>query len=192
MNEITSNENQYVTAVISHRIIPGRELGYEEWIKGIAADARTFEGHLGVSIFKPKPNESPDYVTVLRFDNCHHLNNWLDSDLHQEWIERVKPLIQEPAKVQILTGLEGWFDLPSRPIQPPPPRYKMAVVTWLGVLITTTILSRLLAPLGVYLPAVLMPLISTGLTVAALTYLIMPNLTRLFYPWLYPKTQERT
>lgn len=187
MNETTSNKTQYVTAVISHQIVPGRESGYEKWLKEIAADARTFEGHLGVSIFRPKPGEPPDYVSVLRFDNCHHLKAWLDSDIRRDWIERVKPLIREPEKIQVLTGLEGWFDLPHQPIQPRPPRYKMALVTWLGVLIATTIISHLLAPFVVYLPAFFISLISTGLTVVALTYFLMPNLTRLFYPWLYPK-----
>ncbi|WP_413168007.1 hypothetical protein ACL6C3_14910 [Capilliphycus salinus ALCB114379] len=62
----------------------------------------------------------------------------------------------------------------------------MALVTWLGVLIVTTIIGRLLAPLAAYLPAFLLSLFATGLTVLALTYFLMPNLTRLFYPWLYP------
>ena len=185
MNKTPAPKNQYVTAVISHQILPGRESGYEQWLKGIAADARTFEGHLGVSIFRPQPGQSPDYVSVLRFESCHHLKTWLESDICRDWIERVKPLIREPERIEVLTGLEAWFDLPHRPLQPPPPRYKMALVTWVGVLIATTIIGRLLAPLAAYLPAFLLSLLATGLTVLALTYFLMPNLTRLFYPWLY-------
>jgi antibiotic biosynthesis monooxygenase (ABM) superfamily enzyme len=68
----------------------------------------------------------------------------------------------------------------------PPPRYKMALVTWLGVFFTISILNRLLIPLLSGLPALLKSLIITGLTVILLTYLIMPRLTQLFRKWLYP------
>jgi hypothetical protein len=37
-------------------------------------------------------------------------------------------------RTQVLTGLEGWFTLPSQPGAPPPPRYKMAVLTWVTTL----------------------------------------------------------
>ncbi len=47
-------------------------------------------------------------------------------------------------------------------------------------------LNRLLAPLLSGLPVLLSQLISTGLGVALLTYVIMPRLTQLFRKWLYP------
>lgn len=52
----TSKENYLVTAVISHIVRPGREQGYEAWFHGIAADARKFKGHLGVSTIRPHPD----------------------------------------------------------------------------------------------------------------------------------------
>ena len=57
----------HVTAVITHRVRPGRETGYEEWIKGIAADARKFEGYLGAHILRPELGLSSDHVIVLAF-----------------------------------------------------------------------------------------------------------------------------
>ena len=48
----TDEENYQVTAVISHIVRSGREQGYEEWFRGIAADARTFKGHLLPSRYK--------------------------------------------------------------------------------------------------------------------------------------------
>ena len=44
----------HVTAVITHRVRPGREPGYDEWIKGIATDALSFEGYLGAHIIRPE------------------------------------------------------------------------------------------------------------------------------------------
>jgi antibiotic biosynthesis monooxygenase (ABM) superfamily enzyme len=105
MNAHTMTDNsQHVTAVITHCVRSGREAGYEAWIKGIAADARQFEGHLGVNILRPQPGTTSDYVIVLRFDSCPHLDSWLHSEVRKGWIDRVQPLIQAQESVQILTG----------------------------------------------------------------------------------------
>lgn len=182
----TSEDNYLVTAVICHVVKPGREQGYETWFRGIAADARKFKGHLGVSAIRPQDHAHPEYVVILKFDCYDSLKTWLESDVRREWIERLQPLIEKPEAIQTLTGLETWFTLSNQPMKSPPPRYKMALVTWLGVFVTIFMLNRLLAPLLSGLPALLQQLISTGLTVILLTYLIMPFLTKVFRKWLYP------
>ena len=182
----TSEENYLVTAVISHVVKQGRELRYEAWFHGIAADARKFKGHLGVSTIRPQHHAHPEYVVILKFDCYNNLKTWLESDVRREWIERLQPLIEKPEDIQTLTGLETWFTLPNKSMKAPPRRYKMALVTWLGVFVTISILNRLLVPLLSGLPALLTSLMITGLTVILLTYLVMPRLTQLFRKWLYP------
>jgi hypothetical protein len=182
----TGEENYTVTAVISHVVRPGREQGYEAWFHGIAADARKFKGHLGVSTIRPQDHAHPEYVVILKFDCYDNLKTWLESDVRREWIERLQPLIEKPENIQTLTGLETWFTLPNQLMKAPPPRYKMALVTWLGVFLTLPVSNRLLAPLLSELPVLLKQLISTGFSVVMLTYLIMPRLTQLFRRWLYP------
>ncbi|MBD2257986.1 antibiotic biosynthesis monooxygenase [Pseudanabaena sp. FACHB-2040] len=178
-------ESQQVTAVISHIVRPGREEGYEKWFHGIATEARKFKGHLGVTAIRPHDHAHPEYAVILRFDHYNNLKKWLESDVRHDWIERLQPLIEKSETIQTLTGLETWFSLPNKLLRTPPPRYKMALVTWLAVFTTLAILSRLLAPLLSRLPVLLNQLITTGLVVALLTYLIMPRLTRLFRKWLY-------
>jgi hypothetical protein len=182
-----SNEH-HVTAVIAHLIKPGREEGYEEWMKGIIPVARSFPGHLGVNIIRPQPKTHPEYIIVLHFDRHENLQNWLDSDARRKWIDRVKPLIQSPEEVQVLTGLETWFELPRRPQPRPPKRYKMALLTWMGVFVTLTIVGNLLRPLLASLPPVLAQIINIGIVVWILTYVLMPRLTQLFRKWLYPNS----
>lgn len=184
----SNEENHQVTAVISHVIRSGREQGYEEWLHGIAAAAKQFDGHMGVSIIRPRDHAHPEYVAILRFDRYNNLKTWLESDTRREWIERLQPLIEKPESIQTLTGLETWFSLPNQLLKTPPPRYKMALITWLGVFFTLAIVSRLLAPILSNLPILLAQLITTGLVVALLTYVIMPRLTKLFRLWLYPKS----
>lgn len=182
-----TDEAPQVTAIISHVVRLGREQGYEQWFQGIATDARKFKGHLGVSAIRPRDHAHPEYVVILKFDCYDNLKRWLESDTRRQWLERLQPLIEKPESLQTLTGLETWFTLSSEPIKSPPPRYKMALVTWLGVFSTIAVVSRLLAPLISRLPVLLNQLITTGLVVVLLTYLIMPRLTQLFRKWLYPK-----
>ena len=178
-----TNQSQHVTAVITHRVRSGRETGYEEWIKGIAADARQFAGHLGVNILRPQPGASSDYVIVLQFDSCPNLDAWLNSDVRKGWIERVQPLIQEQESVQVLTGLESWFQLPKQAAAPK--RYKQAILIWVGVMIVSLLVQPLLAPVLQFLPWLLRVAVSVAVTVILLSYVIMPRLTRWFKGWLF-------
>ncbi|MEP0914881.1 hypothetical protein [Leptolyngbya sp. FACHB-711] len=69
--------------------------------------------------------------------------------------------------------------------QAPPPCYRVALVTWLGVLLTLPILEYLLVPLLSEFPVLLQQLIITGFSVVLLAYFVIPHLTQLFYKWLY-------
>ena len=180
-----TSTDQHVTAVITHRVKTGRQEGYETWIKGISAAAREFEGHLGVSILRPQPDATPDYVIVLQFDACDHLTAWLRSDIRKSWIERVQPLIQEQETVQILSGLESWFQLPKQPVHTAPKRYKQAILVWVGVMMVSLGVSPLVTPLLSALPWLLKVAVNVAITVVLLSYVIMPRLTRWFKGWLF-------
>lgn len=180
-----TEKGHHVTAVITHRVRSGREAGYEEWIRGIAADARQFDGHLGVNILRPQPGETSDYVIVLQFDSCPHLDDWLNSDVRKGWIDRVQPLIQEQESIQVLTGLEGWFQLPTQARPQIPKRYKQAILVWFGVMIVSLLVHPLIAPVMQYLPWLLRVAVSVAITVSLLSYVIMPRLTRWFKRWLF-------
>jgi antibiotic biosynthesis monooxygenase (ABM) superfamily enzyme len=89
-------------------------------------------------------------------------------------------------RTQFLTGLEGWFTLPSQPGAPPPPPYKMAIVTWVTIFPLITLIVVASAPLLGSLPVVARLAIVTGVTVPLMTWVIMPRMTRLLRRWLYP------
>jgi antibiotic biosynthesis monooxygenase (ABM) superfamily enzyme len=174
-----------VTAVITHRVRPGREAGYEEWLKGIAADARNFNGYLGAHILRPELGVSSDHVIVVQFETCQQLNAWMQSDARHHWLERVQPLISEPEAVRMLSGLEPWFQLPGQTRQPSPKRYKQALLVWFGVAGLSLLMAPLLGLLLGSWPQPLRLVINTGITVMILTYWLMPLLTRRFKGWLF-------
>lgn len=98
----TDVDDQQVTAVILQVVRPGREQGYEEWLKGTSATAAKFPGHRGVSIIRPKHSDRIEYAIILRFDRYSNLKNWMESDIRKEWIERSRPLVEAPQDVQAL------------------------------------------------------------------------------------------
>ncbi|WNZ45240.1 antibiotic biosynthesis monooxygenase [Leptolyngbya boryana CZ1] len=187
LTSTTIDEDYSVTAMISHIVRPGREQGYEAWFHGIATDARKFKGHLGVSTIRPHDHTHPEYVVILKFDCYNNLKTWLESDIRQEWIERLQPLIEKPEAIQTLTGLETWFTLPNKPMKAPPPRYKMSILTALAVFAVAQILGLVMTPALINLHFLLRSFVLTAVTVFILTYIVMPHVTRLFYGWLYPK-----
>ena len=175
-----------VTTTVTRRVKPGHEVFYEQFLTGIIATASEFQGHLGVEVFRPQSATAGEYRVVYRFDTAEHLRRWLDSDEHAVWLERAEPHVIGPMRTSFVTGLESWFTLPGHPGTPPPPPYKMALLTWVTIfpLITGVIVA--LGPLIKDLPLVPRLGITTAITVPLMTWVVMPRVTRLLRGWLYP------
>jgi antibiotic biosynthesis monooxygenase (ABM) superfamily enzyme len=176
-----------VTTTVTRRVKPGHESLYDEFLAGINAAASRFPGHLGVEVFRPESATAGEYRIVYRFDTGEHLRAWLDSDERAAWLERAEPHVIGPMRTGFVTGLETWFTLPDRPGIPPPPPYKMALLTWLTIFPLITLVVIALGPLLEKLDLVPRLAVTTALTVPIMTWLVMPRITRLFRKWLYPQ-----
>jgi uncharacterized protein len=176
-----------VTTTVTRRIKPGHEAAYEAFLAGISGAARTFPGYLGIEVFRPTPGgRGGEYRTVYRFDSAAHLQTWQDSPERAAWLQRAEPHVAGPMRTQVLVGLEGWFTLPTQPGAPPPPRSKMALVTWATIFPLITLVVVATAPLLGSLPLVARLAVTTGVTVPLMTWVVMPRVTRLLGRWLYP------
>jgi antibiotic biosynthesis monooxygenase (ABM) superfamily enzyme len=67
-----------------------------------------------------------------------------------------------------------------------PPRFKLALLTWAAAYAVITAILATLGPTLASWPLSLRTLLLSVLMVVALTWLIMPAMTRLFRPWLAP------
>ena len=65
-----------------------------------------------------------------------------------------------------------------------PPRYKLALLTWAAAYALITTFLALLGPAIAGWPLAVRTLFLSVTMVAALTWVVMPRLTRLFRPWL--------
>jgi antibiotic biosynthesis monooxygenase (ABM) superfamily enzyme len=63
----------------------------------------------------------------------------------KKWLGRSKPMIEGDPAYRRLDGLEAWFYNPQSPL--PPPKWKMALVTWFAVVMLLLLLNPLFAVL---------------------------------------------
>jgi antibiotic biosynthesis monooxygenase (ABM) superfamily enzyme len=178
-----------VTSTVTRRIQPGHERAYEGVLEGLIASAKQFPGHLGVEVFRPE-DPGGEYRTVYRFDSAQHLRRWLDSDERAAWLERAEPHASGPMQSRYITGLESWFTLPERPGAPPPPPWKMALLTWVTIFPLITGVVLVLNPHMVGFALAPRLAITTAVTVPLMTWVVMPRVTRLLRGWLFPRVHQ--
>lgn len=184
-----------VTVLITRRVKAGHELAFEQASNGMTAVASTFPGYLGGQLMHPGEDgggsdEPRLYHVVFAFDTPENLQAWQQSPARSLGLAAIAPYIEGQTLRQV-SGLGHWFAAPVGPKQNPPPRWKVAVVTWLGICPTVYLLFLLLGPLlqsWSLLPRVML---LTSLVVIIMTWMVAPQLTQLLKPWLYPAKRDR-
>jgi antibiotic biosynthesis monooxygenase (ABM) superfamily enzyme len=179
-----------VTVVISRRVKRGCEPAFEAFLLGVTAACSMFPGYLGSNVFRPVNTDDPEYRIIFKFDRLSNLRHWETSAERQHWFTQAEALTEAPPTIQVLTGLETWFTLPGKASITPPPRYKMALVTWLAIFPLVTAISIVLSGELSHLPIAVRAMVVTAIAVPTMTYLLMPQMTRLFAWWLYPPCPE--
>ncbi len=92
------------------------------------------------------------------------------------------------AHVEKATGLEYWFHDPGCAYASPPPRWKQAVLTEVGLYPTVLFVAYTVGLLIEPWSQPVRALISTVLSVTLMTWVVMPNVSRVFRRWLRQKT----
>jgi hypothetical protein len=182
-----------VTAVFSRRVRPGGEAAYEAWLAGLHEATRPFPGYLGVHVLRPEGGGGRTYVSLLRFESFAALGAWEHSDDRQAWLARFPAgVVEGDAEVRRVEGLEYWYTPRGAPTAVQPIRWRAALVTTVVVFGLILALGPLERALGRVLPFPVPLLVVVALQVMALTYAIMPALTRLLGPWLFPAARQLT
>ena len=180
-----------VTVIVRRRIKPGSEAAYEDWLHRLNRDVAGSPGFLGTQIHKPARPGEP-YVSVFRFDTLNHLEAFEASELRQRYLREVNQLAASDAVWDQITGLEVWFDAPKGMVTAQPSPHRMAVVLVGVVFVHVLVLTLLLTPLIGHWPLVPRVLLTVILQVVLMTYVVMPPLTRLLAPWIFPTKKTTT
>lgn len=174
-----------VTVTVRRRVIPGRETEYEEWLRATAEGASHFPGMMGVNFIRPDGIQQKDYVSIFRFDTYRHLWEWEDSAQRTDGLQRVEELFEGGAQVRKATGLEFWFTLPDVPMNKAPSQHKMALVLIVVVFVLVVSINLGFGTLLMDFPILVRIAMVVVVQVLLMTYIIMPQVTRLLKPWLF-------
>ncbi|MGB5056869.1 MAG: hypothetical protein WBO24_20930 [Nitrospirales bacterium] len=184
----SSTSGRGATAVITHRVRDGQQEGYDAWLNEIGPLCRSYPGHLDLQIIRPIPGLTATYTVIIRFDAREHLQKWMSSQDRKRLIEQVRPLLAQDDDFFIRSGLDFWFT-PEGARAKVPVRWKQFLVTWSAifplVLVLPLVVALGLRQLGVPHNHYLDLLLSTGLVVWVMVYLVMPHYTKLIQRWLF-------
>ena len=175
-----------LTVVVKRRIRPGREAEFEQTMRSFVQFALAFPGHRGISVLRPAVG-SRDYIVVDKFSDESARGNFKATSQYQDWMGRLGELTEGDPRIEELSGLEGWFTLPEDPGLARPPKYKMALATFLGVFPVAMSLNLTLGLVIRSWPFILSNLVFNAAVVILLTWLVMPLMTRVLHPWLFPQ-----
>ena len=173
-----------VSTRISRMVPAGKVARFEPLLHETITAARGFDGHLGVDVLRP--DGGGVYQIVFRYRSRAEHEAWMSSDQRRELVAQIDRLLDDggTAEVRTVDGWEGWFVTPGYAPPAQPRRWKMAVVTFAAlypVLLTTI---SVLRPITSGWPLPLSLLLTLGLVVSLMTWLIMPLLTVRLGPWL--------
>lgn len=181
---------QALTVVVRRVVKPGHEAVFEATMREFIADAMTFPGSCEFHVVRPSAPAAREYTVFHRFVDAQARRAFVASPAYGDWMARLRSLTESEPRIEEFGGLAGWFTLPGRRPAGPPPRYKMAMVTFFGVYPLTALLPGLFGGLLPGWHPLVTNVVTTGTIVALLTWLVMPGLTRVFAAWLFPCPDE--
>jgi antibiotic biosynthesis monooxygenase (ABM) superfamily enzyme len=177
-----------IHVAITRRVRPGCEAEFQQGLREFMQASFQHGGVLGAQMLTPPPgSNSREYGILRTFADERERDEFYSSPIFKAWDARARTLTEGKPEYRQLHGLEAWFRSPGDP----PPRWKMALVTLLGVYPVSLLIGIILAPQLRTLPLALNLFVVSALIVTCLTWLVMPPLTRWFKPWLHPQGQKK-
>lgn len=132
-----------------------------------------------------RPDGGGEYQIIFRYRGPAEHAAWIDSP-ERRLVARIDELLDDPVggEVRSVDGWEGWFVGPGYAPPAPPRRWKMAAITLAALYPIVLILVRTLRPLSEDWPLEVGLLLTIGLSVTLMNWIVMPALTRRLGSWL--------
>ncbi|MCM2297635.1 antibiotic biosynthesis monooxygenase [Rhodoferax sp.] len=185
-----------VTVLVSRRVKPGHASAFEQASEAMTTAARPFPGYLGGQLVRPDAQadeeESNLYHTVFVFDTPEHLQAWQASPERTARLAAIAPHTLGSTRLREVSGLGHWFTPSTGGTHQPPPRWKVAIVTWLGIFPTVYFLFLTVAPLLSDWPLLPRVMVITVLVVVLMTWVVAPRLTTWLKPFLFAPARNTT
>jgi antibiotic biosynthesis monooxygenase (ABM) superfamily enzyme len=171
-----------VHIAITRQVKPGMERAFENALRDFARESLHAPGTTGVHLIGPISDSGGGEYGILRsFESEAACEAFYDSERFRRWDDYATQFVVGGWTRRRLHGLEAFFQGVRGG---PPPKWKMAVVTWVGVFPAVLLWSSLLRKLLNDWPALITTAIVSAFVVATLAWIAMPVLTRVFFTWL--------
>src|SRR5216117_2743365 len=132
-----------IHVAITRRVKPGHEAEFQQALREFFQASFGHEGVLGASLLLPLPGSDSREFGILRtFASETERDAFYASPMFKAWEQRARTLTEGEPVYRQLHGLEAWFRSPHNP----PPRWKMAVATFLGVYPASLLIGVALSP----------------------------------------------
>jgi antibiotic biosynthesis monooxygenase (ABM) superfamily enzyme len=173
-----------VSTLISRSVPAAKVAQFEALLHELIVVARGFEGHLGADVLRPESGGV--YQIIFRYRGPAEQEAWMRSDERRRLVARIDELLddQTTAQVRSIDGWEGWFVSPDYAPPVPPRRWKTALITFGALYPIVLGLTIALTALTGGIPVPLAMLVTMGLTIPLMTWVVMPALTTRLGPWL--------
>lgn len=175
--------------VLVHRTVPlDEERDFQDALKALLQDFDRFPGTLGSQVFRREQGANVEFSIVQRFARESDHEAWLQSPGFARWRHEVAPREPVPGHVRRYSGMAALFVTARAPAAPP--RWKMAILLLLAVFPMSLAMSHWFAPALAKLSLAAGALITSIFMVVAMTYVLVPILTKLLERWLQPESSR--
>jgi antibiotic biosynthesis monooxygenase (ABM) superfamily enzyme len=178
-----------VTVVVDRTVLPGKAAEFETYLDAIRAAAEAFPGSLGSEVIQPGGGDR--YILVFRFASQKELDAWSASEPRNHWVDKIDQIIEAPTKLIAISGLETWFYADEAKGFRPPPKFKMALITYIAIAPTIMLFNLAFGRFFEFAPSPWTIFLTAPFIVLLMTYLVMPAMTKLFSGFLFPDSGEK-
>lgn len=177
--------SRVATAVVSHPVRPGDEAAFLDWYDRMTEAERLFPGFLGSELFRPVAGAQQDWTLVYRFARADDLERWLTSDARTELL-RQGERFRDFELHKIANAFGSWFSFDDRNGASGAPPWKTALSVLVGLYPTVVLLTLGIGAVWPGAPLWESLLVGNVASVALLTWVVMPTVTRALRFWLAP------
>lgn len=187
-----------VSYVVTYSIPVANRARFQEWQPRIIGAHLGAEGFVSAEYHPPQSSDDSDdtgWTVLARFASEADVTAWRNGPVRAELIGELETMAEDFAIRSTVLTWAGWIPQ-AQPAAHRPPRWKQALVTVVPLYPTVMLASVHLAPRlgsdGWGWPRWLVTFVVVGTAVTTLTWLLMPNVTRVLKPWLLaPPAQTR-
>ncbi len=187
--DLPQHDTAGVTEVIATAVRPGREAEFRDWAETIQAAQGTFPGYMGTYIQAPASTAQPFWTTLVRFATPGQLDAWLTSDIRRDLVARSDAFVERWESRRLPSSFAGWF--PEAAGRPAPAKWKQTAIVLLVLFPIVMLEMRFLSPLLSGLNVAVGTFIGNLISVSLVSWPLAPLAIKALGWWLQAPAGSR-